>query len=514
MSLVMRTPRPVWFVLASLLAASLIGCAAGPDFKAPNPDLPAAWSASASPATHDQPSQVASAPGESASAWWSSFNDPELTSLIGRAASANLDAKEAVLRISEARAQRDVSAAAFWPSLSANASAQVDRLSESTPTGALFSKVGQFPGLGGVSIPNPYDQYQLGFDASWEIDLFGRVRRSVEAARADTEASVEDGRAVLIAMMGDIGRAYIDLRGAQAKRGIIEETIATQRDLEDLAGQRRRAGLSGDIDVVRAAAETSSAEAQLPALDRQITQDINQLSKLLAREPGALRAELDAVQPVPAVPPRVPIGLPADLARRRPDIREAEARLHAATARVGVAVADLYPRVTLGAQGGLQSETLAALTRWASRFVTAGPTVDLPIFDAGRRRATVRLEGVRAQEAALDYRRTVLSALHEVDDALAAYGADQTRRAALSETVARDRDAVELGRQRYASGVASFIDVLDAERTLQQNELSLADASAAVSTNLVVLYKALGGGWRPGSEGLASAVGAGQPQLR
>lgn len=488
--------RPAFrIVLLALLAAPAFGCAVGPNFKPPSPDVPAAWSASAAPAAADQLSQVTGAPANAATAWWVSFSDPELTSLIARAAAQNLDAREAVLRIAEARAERDVAAAAAWPSLNANASAQVTRLSESTPTGALFSKVGQFPGLTGVSIPNPYDQYQLGLDASWEVDLFGRVRRSVEAAKADTLASVEDSRAVLVAMLGDVGRAYVDLRGAQAKRRIIEETIATERDLRDLASQRRRAGLSGDIDVVRAAAEASSAEAQLPPLDQQITLDINQLSKLAAREPGALRAELDAARPVPPVPPRVPIGLPADLARRRPDIREAEARLHGATARVGVAVADLYPKLTLSAQGGLQAESLATLTSWASRFVTAGPAIELPIFDAGRRRATIRLQDVREQEAALDYRRAVLTALHEVDDALAAYGADQGRWAALGDAVARDREAVELGRQRYASGVASFIDVLDAERTLEQNQLLLADVTAAVSTDLVTLYKALGGGW-------------------
>ena len=483
-------------LLHALSFAPLIGCTVGPDFKRPSPDVPAAWSTSASPASQGQTSQVTTAPVDHADTWWAGFNDPELTSLIARASAANLDAREALLRISEARAQRDVSAADRWPSLTADASAQINRLSETTPTGSLFSKIGQSPGLSGVSIPNPYDQYQLGFDASWELDLWGRVRRSVEAANAETAASVEDSRAVLISVLGDVGRAYIDLRGAQVGRRIVEQNIATERELLDLASQSRRAGLSSDIDPVRAAAEVSSAEAQLPGLDRQITGDINQLSKLLAREPGALTPELESARPVPLVPPRVPIGLPADLARRRPDIREAEARLHAATARIGVAVADLYPRLTLEAQGGLQSESLATLANWASRFVAAGPTVELPIFDAGRRRATVRLQDVRAKEAALDYRRTVLSALHEVDDALAAYRADQARNLALTQTIARNRDAADLARQRYASGVASFIDVLDAERMLEQNDLSLADSSAAVSTDLVILYKALGGGWR------------------
>jgi NodT family efflux transporter outer membrane factor (OMF) lipoprotein len=490
-------PRPLSppVILIALLLAPLADCTVGPNFKRPSPDVPAAWSPSALPAANGQLSQVTTAPADDAAAWWTSFNDPELTSLIARAAAANLDAKEAVLRIGEARAQRDVSAADQWPSLTANASAQINRLSETTPTGSLFSKIGQFPGLSGVNIPNPYSQYQLGFDAAWEIDLFGRVRRSVEAANADTQASIEDSRAVLITTLGDVGRAYIDLRGAQAKRRILQENIAAARELLDLASQRRRAGLSSDIDLVRAAAEASSAEAQLPLLDRQITEDINQLSKLIAREPGALSAELDVAQPIPPVPPRVPVGLPSDLARRRPDIREAEARLHGATARVGVAVADLYPKLTLSADGGLQAETLSLLTNWASRFLVAGPTLELPIFDAGRRRATVRLQDTRAKEAVLDYRRTVLTALNEVDDALAAYGADQTRQVALGETVTRDRDAVDLSRQRYAAGVASFIDVLDAERTLQQNQLSLADGSTAVSTDLVVLYKALGGGW-------------------
>jgi NodT family efflux transporter outer membrane factor (OMF) lipoprotein len=300
----------------------------------------------------------------------------------------------------------------------------------------------------------------------------------------------------MIAMQADVARAYIDLRGAQAKRRITADNIAAERDLLDLAGQRRRAGLSPETDLARAAAEASSAEAELPILDQRITVDINQLSKLIDREPGALRAELDAAAPIPPVPPSVSAGLPADLARRRPDIREAEARLHAATARVGVAVADLFPRLTLGAQGGLQSQNVSSLTNWASRFVTAGPTLELPIFDAGQRRATVRLQTTREQEAGLDYRRAVLTALHEADDALAGYGADQARRLSLAQTVERNRDAVEFARQRQASGVASFIEVLDAERTLRQNELSLADGTTAVSTDLVVLYKALGGGWR------------------
>jgi multidrug efflux system outer membrane protein len=429
------------------------------------------------------------------SAWWTSFDDDELTSLIRRAAETNLDAKQAVQRIAEARAQRDIAASAGLPSLGANASSAVNRLSQSTPTGALFSKAGQLPGLGGASIPNPYDQYQLGFDASWEVDLFGRVRRSVEAAQADTAAAIEDSHAVLITTLGEVARAYIDLRGAQAKRLLVTETIATQKDLLELAQQRHVAGLSSQIDVVRVAAETSSAQTQLPALDHQITADINALCKLLALQPGALTAELQTRQPVPPVPPTVPIGLPADLARRRPDIRAAEARLHASTARIGVAIGALYPKLTLSAGGGFQSQSMSTLTAWASRFFNAGPTLDLPIFEGGRLRATVRLQDAQAKAATLAYRSTVLSALQEVEDALDACTADQARAKALAETVAGNSEAVQMTRQRYASGVGPFIDVLDAQRSRQQNALLLANARTETSTDLIVLYKALGGGW-------------------
>lgn len=488
----LRLPGLSPLVPAALACCGLLtGCTVGPDFRRPTLDVPAAWSAASS---KTQASQVDAAPVD-AEAWWTRFNDPELSSLIARATAQNLDARAAALRIAEARAQRDASAAGQWPGVTADAGYQTTRLSESTPTGALFSKLGKAPGPSAVSIPNPYDQYQLGFDASWEIDLFGRIRRSLEAAKADVQASVEDARAVRVSMLGDVGRAYIDLRGAQLKRQIVQADIATEQDLLSLAGQRRGAGLASQIDVASAAAQALSGQAQLPALDRQITQDINQLGKLMAREPGALRAELEVARPIPPAPPRVPVGLPADLARRRPDIRESEARLHAATARVGVATADLFPRLTLGAQGGYQAQHPAQLLDWASRFLIAGPSIELPIFDAGRRRATVRLQGVRAQEAALDYRRTVLSALHEVDNALAAYDADQSRRDLVAQAVARNREALDLARQRYAGGVASFITVLDAERTLQQNQLALADGEAAISTDLIGLYKALGGGW-------------------
>jgi outer membrane protein, multidrug efflux system len=477
---------------AAVTAALLGACTAGPNFVRPAPQAPEHWSAQATA----PPSNVSGQAAE-LGAWWNGFDDPTLDSLIERAVASNLDLHAAVLRIEEARAQRAIAAAAFWPTLSVDAAYTRQRFSETTPSGSLFNSVGNvhLPGGASISIPNPYNQVQLSAGASWELDLFGRVRRSVEAARAGVQVSVEDRRAVLVSVLADVAQSYMELRGAQARLSVARQNLATIEELLDLTRQRRAAGLTTHIDVANAAAQAAATRAELPAFELEITQSINQLSQLLAREPGALRSELEDASPVPPVPPEVSIGLPADLARRRPDIREAEANLHAATAEIGVAVADLFPRLTLAASGGFQSETPGNLLEWASRFGSLGPTLDLPIFDRGRWK-TVRLYDVRAQEAALAYRRTVLNALHDVENALAAYGADRQRRAWLDATVAQNRDALALSRQRYDNGVVTFIDVLDAERTLRQNQLSLADSVTAVSTDLVRVYRALGGGWQ------------------
>jgi len=297
-----------------------------------------------------------------------------------------------------------------------------------------------------------------------------------------------------VSLCADVARSYVELRGAQLRMEVTAQSLATQRELYDLTKQRQAAGVTTDLDVANAGAQVDSTQALVPQIERDVTQDINQLSLLMGRAPDSLRAELESAQPVPQVPPLLPVGLPADLARRRPDIRQSEAKLHAATARIGVAVADLFPRLTLTASGGTQSQSASDLLEWASRFGSIGPTFEVPIFD-GSRWATVRLQNVRAKEAALDYERTVLAALHEVENALAAYKSDRDRGVALASAVAQSRDALELARARYSSGVANFIDVLDAERSLQQNELALATNTTAISTDLVAIYRALGGGW-------------------
>ena len=502
-----RMPRLMSNRSARWLAASAVlllgGCAVGPNFVKPKAHVPAQWSATARRNGSQGASHVST--GEPPSvAWWADFHDPLLTSLVRQSARQNLDVREAALRIREAEAQTQALSGALWPSVSANASWSRQRISTNTPNGFLFS--GKFPGLP-PSITNPYNQYQLGLGVSWGLDLFGGTRRAIEAANATTRAAVFDARGVVLSMLSDVAQTYIELRGAQLRQAILKRTLRTQHDLLQLTQDRYDAGLTSDLDVQNAATELNTTRAQLPLADEQVTLDINQLSKLMARQPEALRAELVRARPVPPVPPVVPIGLPSDLLRRRPDIRAAEANLHAATAEIGVAVSEYFPRITLTAGGGYQSEGLSQLIQTASHFASFGPAIDLPIFEGGRIHATVRLRRLQAKQAAVEYARTVLNALNQVEDALAAYGADQSERVSLEAAVKTSRNALALARQRYESGVANFIVVLDAERTEQQTELALASATTAVSLDLVRLYKALGGGWQ--SRSLTSGANGG-----
>lgn len=497
------TRTPLRALSGALVLGLLAGCTVGPRYVAPRPQTPAAWlpapaaSGPASLVTSDEPADAA---------WWTRFGDPELTALVGRADAGNLDLRQAVLRIEEARGQRRLAAAGAWPQLDAVGGYQNTRISERTATtsllGALSGKTsggapggvsGSLPGLG-----NPFDQYQYGLTAGWELDLFGRVRRGVEAAQADTAAAAFDAEAVRVALRAEVASAYIDLRAVQARRRISEESVATAQGLLRLALDARAQGLGGDLDVVQARAALASAQAALPPLDQQAAEDRSQLALLLAAPPGALDAELAAPQAVPPVPPSVPAGLPADLARRRPDIRRAEAQLHAAVARQGVAVASLYPAVSLNADFGLEASKPAALTDWAARYMTVGPSLDLPVFDAGQRLANVHIQDVRAREAALAYAQTVLAAVHEAQNAITAYGQEQARRTALETAADQSRQALALAERRYRAGSVSFRDVLDAQDRLQQAELALTGSQALTDQDLVGLYKALGGGWRAG----------------
>ncbi|MBV8916350.1 MAG: efflux transporter outer membrane subunit [Acetobacteraceae bacterium] len=501
----------------ALLALLLAGCTVGPNFEAPNPWSPLSWFRRTTSAAN--PSRLSMPVAEPVDPeWWSVLHDPVLTGLMRRVAASNLDVRVASLRLAEARAQAGVTAAGLYPSANGNASYTREKISEVGAVSALSSgsnPATQSNGLGGREggIPTsvasggsnskvpPFDLFQTGFDASWELDLWGRVRRQVESANATAQASQEAQYQTLITSLAELARDYVQLRGYQESERIVRSNLATAQDSVRLTRDRFQGGLATDLDVANAQAQAEATAAALPPLEQQEQQTINAISLLLGEAPGALAAELNARKPVPPVPPRVPIGLPSELARRRPDIRQAEAQLHSATADIGAAQADFYPRVTLSGSWALQSTQLGSLFTAAAQTYSLGPSLTVPIFEGGRLRRTLQLRQAQQQEAAVNYQKTVLQAFHDVDNALIAYRTDQLRRDRLAAQVTQSRRALGFATDRFKQGVSDYLEVLTAQRTVLQAEQALADATTAVSTDLVALYKALGGGWQTTARG-------------
>ena len=486
-----------------VLAVALTGCQTmGPNFVKPTaPGVPAAWTAG-HPAQPDASAPVAEPPDPH---WWTLFHDPELTWLEAKVAAGNLDVQQAAQRLAESRASLGVARAGYAPDVNGNANYTKQQLSK---TGALALASEGPPGAannGAAATSNaslntalfqPFNLYQYGFDAAWEIDFWGRVKRNVEASSASVAAAAEAQRETLLAALGELARDYVQLRGVQRNLEITRSNLDTAKQSLKLTTDRAEGGLTTDLDVASAAAQVANTASQIPNLEARQDQLINAIALLLGQPPRSLRTELVAAKPIPPVPPHVPVGLPSELARRRPDIRRVEAQLHAATAEVGVAVADFYPRVTLAASGAIQATQFSELGSWGQANTWAfGPSLTLPIFEGGKLKRALELRKAQQQEAAIAYHATVLNALHEVDNALTAYQAEQQRRVQLRESAAQNRRALKLAQDRYQQGVADFLAVLDAERSLLAAEQALTDSTTAVSTDLVQIYKALGGGW-------------------
>lgn len=487
---------------SALAAATLLllsGCTLGPNFTPPWATAPASWTGAPAAKVASVPVQAPIDPN-----WWNLFHDPELTTLEQRVAAQNLDVQVATIRLAESRAQLGIVAASALPTLDANASYQRQKASNNgvfaslatiaAGTGASGAAGATAGGVKGSALP-AFDIYQAGFDASWELDLWGKTRRSIEAAGANVASSAEARRDILLSSLAEVARDYLELRGAQERLQIALDNVKTARESLDLTRQRALGGVTTDLDVANASAQLSTVLAQVPALEAQEHQLINALSLLLGQTPQALAAELETPRPVPPVPPRVPVGLPSELARRRPDIREAEAQLHAATATIGVAEADFYPSFTLTGSVGLQ-----ALQPWRTFALNArqfalGPSIDIPIFEGGQLKATLTLRQEQQKEAAVVYQKTVLNAWHEVDNSLTEYAAEQRRRDELSEAVVQNQRAFSLAQARYQQGVADFLQVLDAQRSMLATQELLAESTTTIDTDLVAIYKALGGGW-------------------
>lgn len=503
------------FILASGLLAS--GCSVGPDYKQPKLWSPASWvgfGRHAPEAPKLARASKASVPVELPPdpRWWDQFNDAELSALEGRVARQNLNVRLATIRLVESRAQLRQAAAGQYPSLTGTAaytrqqisSKEVERgLQDGISSGGLNSLLGNannsnIDGIrqeaGSLRIP-AIDTWQDGIDASWELDLWGRVRRSVEAAGATLQASEEDRRSTLISQFAEVARDYMTLRGQQAQLAIQRDNLRVARQSVDLTRARFNGGLTTQLDVENATSQLDNVASQIPDAEQQIAVQINALGLLLGEPPQALRTELEAAAPVPPVPPRVPVGVPSELARRRPDIREAEAQLHSATANVGVAVAAFYPRVTLSGAFNFESLSLRDLGFWSARAWSFGPSISLPIFQGGQLRGALQLNQARQQEAAISYQRTVLQAWQDVDNALTAYAAEQRKHDALERSVRSYQRALSLAHDQYANGLQTFLNVLDAERGLFTARSQLVNSTASISSDLVQLYNSLGGGW-------------------
>jgi NodT family efflux transporter outer membrane factor (OMF) lipoprotein len=454
----------------------------GPDFKPPQVAVPANWTGPSPEARADQP-------GVDLARWWTVFEDPTLVSLEERAVRSNLDLLQAEARIRQARAARGIAASGLGPTV--NATGNVQRIR--SPGRNSNWQDGETRGV----VSNAYD---AGFDAGWELDIFGGIRRNIEAADADLQAAVESRRDVLVTLTAEVARNYIELRTFQQQIEIARQNLATQQSSARLTRQRFEGGFVSGLDVANAEAQVATTASQIPLLEAAERQSIYVLGILLGQEPAALVAELSPPSAIPAAPPSTPAGLPSDLLRRRPDIRQAEAEIHAATARIGVVTADLFPRFTISGTAGMRSGDFSSWLTWAQRFWSFGPSVTWRVFDTGRTRSAIEEQEALQEQALIAYQRIVLGALQEVENALIASSKEEERRRSLADAVAANRKAVSLSKTLYTEGQTDFLSVLEAQRSLFLTEEALVLSTSAMSTDLVALYKAIGGGWGEGAD--------------
>lgn len=418
--------------------------------------------------------------------WWKSFRDQQLSALVERLVGQNLDLQTAAERVIQSVAQRQVAVAQGLPHIEGQSSSTYNRQS---PNGTL-SLLTPAPGA-----PLEYALFHDGLISSWQLDLFGRVRRAVEAADANTLAAVENRHGVALAAVAELAQSYMQLRGTQNRLGIAKRNLRLSEENVQLVNARFGNGVATTLDLAQARAQQAAIAATLPPLRTREAELINTIGLLLGEAPRALEAELHRPQILPRVPRRVPVGLPGTLVRRRPDVREAEAKLHEATAQTGVAVANFYPDVTLNGAASVESLHLSNLFSPTSTAFAVGPSISIPIFEGGQLRSVLTLRESQQREAAILFQNIVLRAWKEVDDALTAYREAQRRRADIALSVTENQAALQAARQRYSEGAIDFLNVISTQAQLLQSENDLADSDTQIATDLVNLYRALGGGW-------------------
>jgi len=471
-------------ILLVLLIIVVSGCpAVGPNYVRPDTTVYKNWNTQIK-----NDSGVKETGAENLANWWSVLGDPMLSSLIDRAQKGNLDLKKAQARIREARARKGLAKASFSPTIEASSSDIRSRSSENA---------------GGTTIVNSNvmtgimtsDLYNLGFDASWELDIFGGVRRSVEATQANLEASQEDLRDVLVSLVAEVAKDYVDVRTYEARIAIAQDNLKTQEETYELTVWRNQAGLSDELAVQQARYNLENTRSNIPTLRTGLDAAMNSIAVLLGEQPGWVHEELSKQEPIPVAPMNIAAGVPADILRRRPDIRKAERELASQTAQIGVATADLYPKFTLSGSIGLESISTGNLLSSGSRNYSFGPSITIPIFSGGYTLQNIEIQSALQEQYLIAYKTAILGALKDVENALTAYVQEQYRRQALIDAAAAAKQAAQLSKTKYQAGLSDFSDVLDAERSLLSYEDELATSEGTVTTNLISLYKALGGGW-------------------
>lgn len=461
-----------------LCAAALAACAVGPDFAPPGKLYEVDFTPREAGAGGSRISEDGVPPD-----WWTLFDDALLGDLQQRAVAGNFDLQAAAERIEQSRAQLGIASAQLLPRVDATGGYAREALSEH----------GKFAALGAPTRPG--DFWHFGFDAIWEIDLWGRARRARESAAAALEATAYDREAARVALSAEVARVYLQLRGTQAQLAIAQQNLGVAERLIGLAESRERHGVATRFETASARAQAAAIHAAIPALAQQRNALMNGLALLLGERPRALDARLRHAMPLPSVPGDLPVGIPSELAQRRPDIRRAEAQLHAAVAAIGVAKADFYPRIGLRGRLGFEAFEPGDLASWDARFFSVGPTVHLPIFQGGRLVQRLALSESRQRAAALAYRQTVLRAWHEVDNALDAVAARQRQHAELLRAYEENRQALHVAERGYREGAADYLNVLTAQRNVLLSQNGLSASATEVTLALVNLYKSLGGGW-------------------
>jgi outer membrane protein, multidrug efflux system len=471
-----RHPTPLrrWWTIA-LAAVTMAGCSVRQPYNSPATVVPNAWSR---PTTGDAGANV-----EQLAQWWVAFRDPQLTDLIRRAIEGNRDVRAAVSRLREARASTRSTRALLRPAVDAAGSSRVSRTGGAALGGDIDA--------GGITS----DSYSLGLDASWELDVFGGIRSTVDAAAATENARQADLDDVLVSLSAEVALGYVDVRTLQQRLEIARTNARLQQETLELTQFRAQAGLATELDVQQARSNVESTQAQMASLQGQLGQSIHAVAILLGRPPAELDAELGATAAIPEAPVDAAIGVPADALRRRPDVRSAERLLAAQFAQVNAARADLYPSFRLAGSIGLESFSFVKWLVPGAAVASGGPSVSTRLFNRRQLRENVVIQSERQQQAALTYESRVLAALQEVEDTLVALAQEQVRRGHLTSAADAAEQASDLSLQLYTAGLRDFRDVLDSQRALLSLQDSLATSSGQLSTYLIRLYKALGGGW-------------------